>query len=91
MATTTTRAADQLRADVERFGSDAVEAIRRGQEPGFTLPDHLKGIAPRAAAATEAPPEPAPPVQPQPVPQPAQPKVDPRIDPKPVPKKETAA
>jgi len=36
----------QLRADVERFGSDAVESIRRRVDPKFTLPKNLQGIEP---------------------------------------------
>jgi hypothetical protein len=41
-------ATDELRADVEEFGSDAVQSIKRRQDPAFTLPTSLEGIAPRA-------------------------------------------
>lgn len=36
----------QLRADVERFGSEAVEAIRRQVDDKFRLPKSLQGIEP---------------------------------------------
>ncbi len=42
---TNTLDADQLEADVNRFGSDAVEAIRRSTDKAFALPDYLKGRA----------------------------------------------
>jgi hypothetical protein len=45
-ATTTTLAAEQLTADVYEFGSAAVQAIRRRQDPAFTLPKHLLNITP---------------------------------------------
>lgn len=38
-----TAAAAQLASDVERFGPDAVEAIRRQTDPSFRVPDALKG------------------------------------------------
>jgi hypothetical protein len=37
-----TSALEHLRADVERFGWEAVEAIRRSQDPAFRVPDVLK-------------------------------------------------
>ena len=39
-------AAVQLRADVEEFGSEAVERLRKRQEPDFALPPSLRGIPP---------------------------------------------
>jgi hypothetical protein len=41
---TTTIEAEQLKADVEKFGSEAVEAIRRQTEPTFQLPASLRNI-----------------------------------------------
>lgn len=38
------QAADALTEMVERFGSDAVLAIKRSENPLFTLPEHLEGI-----------------------------------------------
>jgi hypothetical protein len=35
-----------LERDVYEFGSNAVEKIRRRTDPGFTLPAHLRNIAP---------------------------------------------
>jgi hypothetical protein len=42
LETTTTLAADELRADVEKYGVEVVEQIRRRTEPGFRVPDHLR-------------------------------------------------
>ena len=36
-------ASKALAADVEQFGAEAVEAIRKRTDPGFSLPDSLKG------------------------------------------------
>lgn len=44
-----TKAAAQLESDVNRFGSEAVESIRRQQEPSFELPARLRGIHPGGA------------------------------------------
>lgn len=46
VSSTATREAEELRADVERFGSEAVEAIRQRSEPSFKLPAHLQGFLP---------------------------------------------
>jgi hypothetical protein len=43
---------EQLRADVTRFGSEAVQAIRASMDPSFMLPPDLQGIP--AAARAEA-------------------------------------
>ncbi len=51
-----TKEADILRADVEEFGSETVEKLRRRQDPTFKLPPSLKGIvAGGKVAATEVP------------------------------------
>jgi hypothetical protein len=42
-------AAERLRADIERFGAEAVEAIRQQTDPTFRLPASLKGDEPAAA------------------------------------------
>lgn len=39
---TYTAEVDQLREDIARFGPEAVETLRRRQDPTFTLPDSLK-------------------------------------------------
>lgn len=44
--------AEKLRADVERFGAEAVEAIRQQTEPSFRLPDEFK--KPKVKAKPEA-------------------------------------
>lgn len=54
-AATTTREAEQLKADVERFGSEAVETIRRQTDPSFALPPHLRNVAPGDRAAKVEP------------------------------------
>lgn len=54
---TTTREADELLADVNTFGSDVVEHIRRRTDRHFELPPHLKGIP---AGGKKAEPAPAP-------------------------------
>jgi hypothetical protein len=41
--------AEQLRKDVNQFGSRVVERIRRGMDPEFTLPEHLRDIKPGGA------------------------------------------
>ena len=41
-----TNEARKLREDVHKYGSEAVEEIRRQREPDFVLPNHLRGIAP---------------------------------------------
>ena len=51
-ATTHSDAADQLKADIAKYGWEAVEAIRRQIDPDFTVPAHLKTPAPAAAKAT---------------------------------------
>jgi hypothetical protein len=43
-----TAALQKLKADVEQFGSDAVESLQ-----GIKLPESLKGIAPKSKARTE--------------------------------------
>lgn len=43
--------AERLKADVERFGPEAVEAIRRQTDPTFKLPDALKKPKKAEAAA----------------------------------------
>lgn len=58
-AQTTTRDAEQLRADCERYGADVVEAIRRQTDATFRLPDHLRSLGPNkpgkaAKGSTEA-------------------------------------
>lgn len=49
--------AEQLRLDVEEFGSEAVERLRRRTDPDFVLPEKLRGQAPKTR---QAPAEPAP-------------------------------
>ena len=49
-AETVTLEAEQLRADVEEFGSAAVEAIRKRTDPTFRLPEALRNVAPRGQA-----------------------------------------
>jgi len=50
-----TQAAKQLEEDVALYGSDAVEGLRRRYEPGFVLPEKLRGIpAPKPAKAERA-------------------------------------
>jgi hypothetical protein len=39
-----TRASDELEQDVNEFGSEVVERIRRRSDPGFELPEKLRGI-----------------------------------------------
>jgi len=53
-----TQEAEQLKADVYEFGSNAVESIRKRQEPSFKLPEHLQNIAP-GSTFPKAEPEPA--------------------------------
>ena len=36
----------QLRSDVEKFGSEAVEVLRRRDNPQFELPEELRGLEP---------------------------------------------
>lgn len=56
-----TAAAAQLRSDVERFGADAVESIRRQADPNFRLPPELRGTtAPEAVPVPEGEPVPPP-------------------------------
>ena len=50
----------QLRADIERFGSDAVESIRRQVDPKFTLPTNLQDIEPGGALPPLTAPKPPP-------------------------------
>lgn len=45
---------DALRDQVDQFGPDAVEAIRRTVDPGFVLPPHLR--APVASSVAEGAP-----------------------------------
>jgi len=47
LSSTTTLANDQLRADVEKYGPETVENIRRRYEPGFRVPDHLRHLGPK--------------------------------------------
>lgn len=39
--------AEHLKSLVERLGSEAVEAVKRSTEPGFVLPEALRGIKPK--------------------------------------------
>jgi hypothetical protein len=41
----------QLKTDIDRFGADAVEAIRRQTDPAFVLPDALKAPKGKKGAA----------------------------------------
>jgi hypothetical protein len=41
---TASRESDELVADVNEFGSDVVERLRRRQDPDFALPEKLRGI-----------------------------------------------
>jgi len=50
-----TAAAQQLRADVERFGADAVEELRRRDNPNFRLPPDLRSLGRPAPVAGEIP------------------------------------
>jgi hypothetical protein len=50
----------QLRENVQRFGSEAYEAIRRETHPTFTLPKALRGIEPGGALPPIEAPTPAP-------------------------------
>lgn len=47
-------ATDTLRAQVDQFGPEAVEAIRRATDPGFQLPPHLR--TPTAVSVSEGEP-----------------------------------
>lgn len=46
MKASSTIEADQLRDDVEMFGSEAVETLRKRTDLHFKLPPHLQGIPP---------------------------------------------
>ena len=46
-------AVDELKSDVDEFGSDAVLKIRRRNDPDFQLPADLQGIKPKAARDLE--------------------------------------
>lgn len=50
----------QLRENVQRFGSEVYEAIRRDVDPRFTLPANLRGIEPGGALPPLAPASPTP-------------------------------
>jgi hypothetical protein len=51
----TSRELDELRVDVEEYGSDVVERIRRRTDPNFRLPESLRGVPPGGIAAGPAP------------------------------------
>lgn len=51
----TTIEADLLRQDVYKFGSDAVETLRKRDNPQFRLPPELQNIAPGAEFKTPEP------------------------------------
>lgn len=53
----------QLRENVQRFGSEAYQAIRRETDPTFTLPKALQGIEPGGALPPLATPTPAAPAK----------------------------
>lgn len=48
---TTTLAAQELEAQIRKFGWQAVEAIRRSSDPTFRVAEHLKALSPDAASA----------------------------------------
>ena len=54
----------QLRENVQRYGSEAYQSIRREVDPTFTLPKELQGIEPGGALPPLAPAPKNPPKQP---------------------------